>query len=72
MAPGARYRGNYTDRRLEGWAERLRELARDVNDVYVYFNNDAMGDAVKNAMRLRRMLGEDVRVAAPDLAAVRA
>jgi uncharacterized protein YecE (DUF72 family) len=64
---GARYRGNYTDRMLAGWAERLRELARDVDDVYAYFNNDAMGHAVKNAMTLRKMLGE--AVPEPELAA---
>jgi uncharacterized protein YecE (DUF72 family) len=55
---GGRYLGNYTDKMLQGWAERLGELARDVNDVYAYFNNDAMGHAVENAITLRKMLGE--------------
>jgi uncharacterized protein YecE (DUF72 family) len=58
--PGARYRGNYSDRMLESWARRLRRLVSEVDDVYAYFNNDALGHAVNNAMTLRRMLGDAV------------
>lgn len=47
--------GNYTADHLREWAERIREmLAR--GDVYVYFNNDNKGFAVKNALGLREML----------------
>jgi uncharacterized protein YecE (DUF72 family) len=43
---------------LAGWAKRLKALSRDVDDVYVYFNNDGHGYAVKNALRLREMLND--------------
>jgi uncharacterized protein YecE (DUF72 family) len=62
---GARYRGNYTDMMIEDWAGRLRGLAKGLDDVYVYFNNDAFGHAVNNAMTLGRMLGADVLEAEP-------
>jgi len=55
--PGARYRGKYTDRMLEDWADRLIKLAKEVDEIYVYFNNDAFGHAVKNAITLGRLLG---------------
>jgi uncharacterized protein YecE (DUF72 family) len=53
-----KYRGNYTDRMLADWARRLKELSHDTDDIYVYFNNDLGGHAVKNAVRLREMLSE--------------
>ncbi len=57
----ALYASNYTDETLDGWAGRLRKLAQSVDDVFVYFNNDAQGFAVANASRLGELLG----VAAP-------
>jgi len=54
---GAGHRGNYTDRMLEDWAGRLRRLAKEVDDVYVFFNNDAFGHAVANAIKLGGLLG---------------
>jgi uncharacterized protein YecE (DUF72 family) len=53
----ARYMSNYTEEMLGEWAERLAGLAEGVDDVYVYFNNDASGYAVANARRLSEMLG---------------
>lgn len=61
------YHGNYTDDMLADWAGRLRALARDVDDVYVYFNNDAEGYAVANALRLAELLGAPM----PHVAAIR-
>jgi hypothetical protein len=52
----ARYASNYTDEMLEGWAARLRVLAVGVEDVFVYFNNDAWGFAVANALKLAELL----------------
>jgi uncharacterized protein YecE (DUF72 family) len=48
-------RGNYSDRELEDWAERIDDWRRGV-DVYVYFNNDWEGFAVANGRRLRDLL----------------
>jgi uncharacterized protein YecE (DUF72 family) len=47
--------GNYSDRELEAWAERIRDWRRDI-DVYAYFNNDWEGYAVANGLRLRELL----------------
>ena len=51
------YGGSYSDRDLGWWADRIREWAGDGRDVYVYFNNDGGGNAVRNAMRLREFVG---------------
>ena len=53
----ALYMSNYPDAELEAWAQRLLSLAGEVDDVYVYFNNDAFGFAVANAQRLGELLG---------------
>jgi uncharacterized protein YecE (DUF72 family) len=67
---GAANGGNYSDRVLRRWAERLRGLAKDREDVYVYFNNDALGHAVSNAETLSEMLeGDAVRPARETLTA---
>jgi uncharacterized protein YecE (DUF72 family) len=47
--------GNYSERELEEWAERIGEWRRRA-DVYAYFNNDWHGYAVKNALSLKRRL----------------
>ncbi len=52
----ARYASNYTDEMLAGWATRLSALAADVDDIFVYFNNDAWGFAVANATRLGELV----------------
>ena len=51
------YRSNYPQAELKTWAGRVKKFLRDGLDVYVYFNNDAYGYAVENAMSLRKMLG---------------
>jgi uncharacterized protein YecE (DUF72 family) len=47
--------GNYSERELEGWAQRI-ERWRAQADVYAYFNNDWNAYAVRNALLLRRMI----------------
>jgi uncharacterized protein YecE (DUF72 family) len=49
-------RGNYAPSELAEWAQRVRLWAQD-GDVVVYFNNDWEGFAVRNALRLRELLG---------------
>jgi uncharacterized protein YecE (DUF72 family) len=39
------------------WAERIRRLWPNNEDVYAYFNNDTGGWAVRDAEELRRLLG---------------
>ncbi len=48
-------RGNYSERELRAWAERLRGLRAEA-EVFAYFNNDWEAFAVRNALRLRRLL----------------
>ena len=48
-------RGNYSERELAQWAERIQRWRRQV-DVYAYFNNDWEGFAVKNGLWLKRRL----------------
>jgi uncharacterized protein YecE (DUF72 family) len=52
-APG----GDYPDAMLSEWAERIRGWSAQSLDVFVYFNNDAGGFAVKNARRVKEILG---------------
>jgi uncharacterized protein YecE (DUF72 family) len=47
-------RGNYSERELVEWTERIGRLAEEA-DVLVYFNNDWEGFAVRNALRLREL-----------------
>jgi uncharacterized protein YecE (DUF72 family) len=46
----------YSDDELAAWAERVRGFLRLDADVYVYFNNDPEGHAVRDAARLRAFL----------------
>jgi uncharacterized protein YecE (DUF72 family) len=48
-------RGNYSDAELEELAPRVKKLARGA-EVFIYFNNDWEGFAVKNAQRLRGLV----------------
>jgi uncharacterized protein YecE (DUF72 family) len=47
------YASEYTEGELRAWAHRIRSWERDA---YVYFDNDFMGYAPKNALRLRELL----------------
>ncbi|MDQ3778025.1 MAG: DUF72 domain-containing protein [Actinomycetota bacterium] len=50
-------RGNYSERELQEWAERIAGWRDDGVDVYAYYNNDWEGFAVRNGLRLRELLG---------------
>jgi uncharacterized protein YecE (DUF72 family) len=49
-------RGNYSERELQEWAERFRRWREEV-EVFAYFNNDWEVFAVRNALRLKALLG---------------
>jgi uncharacterized protein YecE (DUF72 family) len=51
------YGGSYSDDDLRWWADRLREWQAQQLDVFVYFNNDFGGNAVRNADTMRALLG---------------
>lgn len=50
------YAGSYSDADLRWWADRIREWRDSGLDVWVYFNNDGGGNAVRNAQRLEELL----------------
>ena len=55
--------GNYLNTTLMQWAKWIHENVSSVHDVFAYFNNDAYGNAVKNAMTLKKMIGKmDLRL----------
>jgi uncharacterized protein YecE (DUF72 family) len=51
------YGGSYSDDDLRWWAGRICEWQAAGRDVFVYFNNDGEGNAVRNALTLRGLLG---------------
>jgi len=51
------YAGSYSHDDLRWWADRVREWQDMGRDVFVYFNNDGGGNAVRNALTLKEMLG---------------
>lgn len=48
------YGGCYSDDQLRSWAGKIMSL--DVSTVYAYFNNDAGGFAIQNALTLKQLL----------------
>jgi uncharacterized protein YecE (DUF72 family) len=50
------YGSNYSDEELEGWAEKAKDWLSEGRDIYAYFNNDAYGYAVYNALKFRELL----------------
>jgi len=50
------YGSNYADSELRDLAKQIRGFLKKKLSVYVYFNNDAYGYAVKNALRLKELL----------------
>ena len=48
-------RGNYSDAELRAWSDRLTEW-REREELWIYFNNDWEGFALRNARTLRREL----------------
>lgn len=48
-------RGNYSERELREWAERIRSW-RELVEVFVYFNNDWEAFAVRNGLRMKQLL----------------
>jgi uncharacterized protein YecE (DUF72 family) len=51
--PNRLYVGSYSDDDLDWWADRIAEWQRSGHAVLCYFNNDADGNAVRDAQRLR-------------------
>jgi uncharacterized protein YecE (DUF72 family) len=50
------YQSNYSDNELTQWAAKAERWKREGRDVHVYFDNDALGHAPHNAVRLLELL----------------
>jgi uncharacterized protein YecE (DUF72 family) len=50
------YAGSYSDDSLRWWSDRIGEWESQGRDVYVYFNNDGGGNAVRDAETLLSLL----------------
>ncbi len=50
------YSSRYPDSELADWAKRLQKLSSKLKTLYIYFNNDAGGFAIENALTLRKYL----------------
>jgi uncharacterized protein YecE (DUF72 family) len=53
---GALYSGCYNENEMEIWATRIRKMEKDTSEIYIYFNNDVQGYALKNASEIAKML----------------
>ena len=51
-----RYAGNYPESQLQEWAAWLKIQAKNARVIYVYFNNDVHGHAIKNAKQLTEQI----------------
>jgi len=55
------YSSCYTDEELSDWARNISEFAAKLETVYIYFNNDVAGYALKNAITLHDYLEREGR-----------
>ena len=55
-----RYNYLYSDDELRDFVQRVRQMAKNVKKMLVFFNNCYMGKAIKNALRFRELLSEAV------------
>jgi uncharacterized protein YecE (DUF72 family) len=50
------YGGSYSDDDMRWWAHRIREWEAMGKEVFVYFNNDGGGNAIRNASTLKALI----------------
>jgi len=65
---GDRYSGSYSHQYLTARARRMAGWLADGLDVYAYFNNDAEGHAVRNALDLKRYVVDRAPAGSPTAA----
>ncbi|OKL40322.1 DUF72 domain-containing protein [Pontibacter flavimaris] len=59
--PGGKYAGSYPEEALQGWAQQCQDWQRQGLEVYVYFDNDQLGYAAFNALRLQEIMRQKGR-----------
>jgi uncharacterized protein YecE (DUF72 family) len=50
------YGSNYSDKELNQWSDKIQNWENKGKTVFIYFNNDAYGFAIKNALTLKKMV----------------
>jgi len=50
------FRYNYSDKELEEWSHKIKKIVNRINQIYIYFNNDFEGHAIKNCNYLKKIL----------------
>lgn len=50
-----KYQGSYSDKTLDGWANKIQQWKKD-HQIYIYFNNDIEGFAPENALKLQELI----------------
>jgi uncharacterized protein YecE (DUF72 family) len=61
MHRGKEPRGGFTTPELRTWATQVRALRRAGKEIYVYFNNDWEGFAIRDAVAFERLVGVSPR-----------
>lgn len=56
-----RYQGEYTDEMLAKWADLVDSWIPKLSDIYMYFNNDVGGHAIRNALTLQGWFGGETQ-----------
>lgn len=64
----ARYDYSYSDEQLEAWTQRVKGILGKAARLLVYFNNHSNGQAARNAITFKRLLGEGHGAARPGAA----
>ena len=57
MHRGQEPAGGFSREELKSWAARVRALAASGKEVYIYFNNDWEGFALRDAVTFEKLLG---------------
>ena len=52
------YSSSYSDEELADWAVKIERLAQNLDKIYIYFNNDIQGFAIKNAGKISELLSQ--------------
>jgi uncharacterized protein YecE (DUF72 family) len=53
------YGSDYSDKELKQWTRKIQDWREKGKTVFLYFNNDAYGFAVKNALTLKKLISQD-------------
>ncbi|HEX5060174.1 MAG TPA: DUF72 domain-containing protein [Kofleriaceae bacterium] len=66
-----KYASSYSEQSLRAWASATQRWLAQGRDVHVYFDNDAEGHAVRNALRFQELVAGTPRRATPAVECVR-